>query len=89
MQEKTDLTTNKESLNGEIEKALGFMLRINEESFNQGVRQVAFLHGVPADDSCYNLGKDVINDQLVPLGGEDAEEADRYGRPTSEDPSTG
>jgi len=53
------------------------MLRINEGILNQGVRQVAFFHGVPADDSRYNLGKDVINDQLVPLGGEDAEEDDQ------------
>jgi len=53
------------------------MLRTNEEIFNQGVRQVVFFHGVPADDSRYDLGKDVINDQLVPLGGEDAEEADQ------------
>jgi len=68
MQEKANLTADKESLNVEIEKFQGFMLRINEESFNQGVRQVAFFHGVPTDDSRYDLGKDVVNGQLVPLG---------------------
>jgi len=35
--EKADLTAEKESLNTEIEKYQGFMLRINEESFNQDV----------------------------------------------------
>ena len=50
VQEKADLTTEKESLNVEIEKCQGFILRINEESFNQGLRQAAFFHGIPADD---------------------------------------
>jgi len=63
-----------ESLNAEIEKCQGFMLRINEESFNQGLRQAAFFHGIPADDSRYDLGKDVVNDRLVSLG-EDADDA--------------
>jgi len=53
------------------------MLRINEESFNQGVRQVAFYHGVPADDERYDSNMDVINDQLMPLGGEDAKDTDQ------------
>jgi len=45
------------------------MLRINEESFYQVVRQAAFFHGVPTNDSQYDLGKDVLNGQLVLLGG--------------------
>ena len=43
-------------------------MRVSEESFNQGVRQVAFFHGVLAEDSWYDLEKDVVNSQLVPLG---------------------
>jgi len=52
------------------------MLRVSEESFNQGVRQVTFFHGVSAEDSRYDLGKDVVNGQLVPLG-DDTDGADQ------------
>ena len=45
------------------------MLRINEESFYQGVRHAAFFHGVLTEDSRYNLEKDVVNGELVPLRG--------------------
>ena len=83
VQEKADLTTEKESLNVEIEKYQGFMLRINEESFNQGLRQATFFHGIPADDSRYDLGKDVVNGRLVPLG-EDVDDAGQV----MEEPST-
>jgi len=38
LKDKADMTTERESLNAEIEKYQEFMLRINEESFNQGVR---------------------------------------------------
>jgi len=51
MEEKTRLTTEKESLDAKIDQYQGFMLRVSEESFNQGVRQVAFFHGVSAEDS--------------------------------------
>jgi len=53
------------------------MLCINEENFNQGVHQVAFFHGMPADDSRYDLGKDIVNGQLVPLKGEEVEDTDQ------------
>lgn len=77
MEEKTRLTTEKESLDAKIDQYQGFMLRVSEESFNQGVRQVAFFHGVSAEDSWYDPNKDVVNDLLVPLGGEDAEDVDQ------------
>jgi len=77
VKEKDGLAADNESLNSQVEQLQGFMLRINEESFNQGVRQVAFYHGVSADDSRYDSGMDVINGQLMPLGGEDAEDADQ------------
>jgi len=56
-------------LSVEMEKCQKFMLRINEESFNQGIRHAAFFHGIPAEDSRYDLGKDVVNSQLMSLGG--------------------
>jgi len=74
--EKDGLTIEKESLNAEIEQCQSFMLRVSEESFNQGVRQVAFFHGVSADDSRYDPGMDVVDGRLVPLGGEEGEEAE-------------
>ncbi|KAK7353939.1 hypothetical protein VNO80_19395 [Phaseolus coccineus] len=33
----------------------------------EGVRQVAFYHGVPIDDSRYDISMDVIDGKLVPL----------------------
>jgi len=75
--EKAKMTAEKDSLQVEIEKYQGYMLRINEESFNQGVRQVAYFHGVLANDSRFDLGKDIVNGELVPLGGEDIEDADQ------------
>jgi len=77
VKEKEDLAADKESLSAQVEQLQGFMLSINEESFNQGVRQVAFYHGVPVDDPRYDSGMDVINDQLMPLGAEDAEDIDQ------------
>ncbi|KAL9284942.1 hypothetical protein ACSQ67_024699 [Phaseolus vulgaris] len=52
-----------------MEKCREFMLRINEESFYHGIRRVAFYHDVPMDDPRYDLNKDVVNGELVPLGG--------------------
>jgi len=69
VQEKADAEAKEKSLAVEIEKSQEFMLRINEESFYQGVRQVTFFHCVPSDDSRYDSEKDVVDCQLVPLGG--------------------
>jgi len=77
VKEKEELAVDKESLRAQVEQLQGFMLSINEESFNQGVRQVAFYHGIPADDPRYDSGMDVINGQIMPLGGEDAEDVDQ------------
>jgi len=52
------------------------MLKINEESFRQGVRQVAFFHGVPTDDERYDSNMDVMDGRLMPLGGEEAKDND-------------
>jgi len=71
------MTAEKDSLNAEIEKYQGYMLHINAESFNQGVRRVAFFHGVSGDNLRYDLGKDVVNGQLVSLGGDEADDADQ------------
>ena len=68
---KEELATDKESLNAQVKQLQGFMLSINEESFKQGVRQVAFFHGVPADNERYDSNMDVVDGQLMPLGGED------------------
>jgi len=75
--EKVDLTVEKESLSAEIEQCQDFMLRVSEEKFNQGVRQIAFFHGVLVEDTRYDSGMDVVDGQLVLLEGEDAEEADQ------------
>jgi len=61
MKENADLMAEKGSLSAEIEKCQGFMLRVSEESFNQGVRQEAFFHGVPAEDARYDSGMDVVD----------------------------
>jgi len=68
VKEKEELAADKESLSAQVEQLQGFMLSINEESFNQGVRQVAFYHGVSADEPRYDSGMDVINGQLLHLG---------------------
>ena len=36
-----------------------------------------FFHGVSAEDSRYDLKKDVVNGQLMPLGGDEANHADQ------------
>lgn len=36
---------------------------------------MAFFHGVPAEDSRYNLTKDVVDSQLVSIGGDEADDA--------------
>jgi len=71
---KEELTADKESLSSQVEQLQGFMLSINEESFKQGVRQVAFYHGVPVDDERYDSNMDVIDGKLMPLGGEEVED---------------
>jgi len=68
LKEKVDAEERERTLNVEMEKCQEFMIRIKEESFYQGVRQVAFFHGVSTDDPRYDLGKDVVNGNLVPLG---------------------
>jgi len=74
---KEELVVAKESLGAQVEQLQGFMLKINEESFKQGVRQVAFFHGVPANDEQYDSNMDVVDGQLMPLGGEEGEDDDQ------------
>ena len=69
VKEKADAEANEKSLVPRWKNAKGFMLCINEESFYQGVRQAAFIHSIPSEDSRYDLEKDVVNGELVPLGG--------------------
>ena len=84
---KEELIADKESLSSQVEQLQGFMLSINEESFNQGVRQVAFYHDVPVDDERYESNMDVIGGQLMPLGGEEAKDTDQImENPTAETP---
>jgi len=64
-------------LSAQVEQLQGFMLRINEESFRQGVRRVAFFHGVPDDDERYDSNMDVVGGRLMPLGDEEAEDMPR------------
>jgi len=77
IKEQEKMAADKESLNAQVEQLQGFMLKINEESFNQGVRQVAFYHGVSADDERYDSNMDVVDGRLMPLGGEETEENDQ------------
>jgi len=87
IKEQEKLVADKESLNAQVEQLQGFMLKINEESFNQGVRQVAFYHGVPADDERYDSNMDVVDGRLMSLGGEETEENDQaVNEPASEMP---
>jgi len=65
VKEKADAEAKGESLAAEVEKCQEFML----QNFYQGVRQTSFFHGVPSEDWWYDLEKDVVNGQLVPLGG--------------------
>ena len=66
---EVDAEVKEKALAAELEKCHELMLWINEESFQQGVRHVAFYHCVPVDDSHYDLNKDGVNGKLVPLGG--------------------
>jgi len=68
LKEKDEAEAKGESLAAEMEKCQECMMRINEESFNQGLRQIALFHGIPVEDSRYDLGKDVVNGQLMSLG---------------------
>jgi len=45
------------------------MLHISEDYFHQGLRQVAFFHGIHAEDTRYDIEKDVVEGKLVPIGG--------------------
>jgi len=84
---KEELLADKGSLSSQVEQLQGFMLSINEESFNQGARQVAFYHGVSADDERYDSNMDVVDGRLVPLGGEEAKDIDQLMEdPTVETP---
>jgi len=69
VKEKADAEAKGESLAAEVEKCHEFMLHINEESFYQGIQQAAFFHDVRSEDSRYDLEKDMVNGQMVPLGG--------------------
>jgi len=69
MKEKVNVKAKEKSLIVEIEKCQEFMLKINEESFYQGIRQAAFYHGVLMEDHRYDVNKDVVNGELVSLGG--------------------
>jgi len=77
VKEQERLAANKDSLNAQVEQLQGFMLSINEESFKQGVQQVAFFHGMPTDDERYDSNMDVVDGRLMPLGGEEAEDNDQ------------
>ncbi len=68
-------------LTAQVEQLQGFMLSINEQSFRQGVRQVAFFHGVPDDDERYDSNMDVVDGRLMPLGDEEAEESGQTADP--------
>jgi len=51
-----------------------FLLCVRKEGFNQGIRQAIFFHGIPIDDKRYDVSKDIINGELVSVGGDDEEE---------------
>jgi len=80
LKEKVDAEIKEKSIAAKIEKCHKFMLRINEKSFYQGIRQVGFNHGTSMDDPRYDLNKDVVNGKLVPLG-ENADDAIEEGVP--------
>jgi len=84
IKEQERLAAEKESLTAQIEQLQGFMLSINEQSFRQGVRQVAFFHGVPDDDERYDSNMDVVDGQLMPLEDEEAEENEQTVDPMAE-----
>jgi len=86
IKEQERLAAEKELLIAQIEQLQGFMLSINEQSFRQGVRQVAFFHGVPDDDERYDSNMDVVDGRLMPLGDEEAEENEQTADPMAEAP---
>ena len=86
IKEQERLAAEKELLTAQVEQLQGFMLSIDEESFRQGVRQVAFFHGVPVDDERYDSNMDVVDGRLMPLGEDEAEENDQTICPVAEMP---
>jgi len=68
LKDSVDAELKEKVLAAELEKCHEFMLRINVESFQHGVRKVAFFHGVPMDDPRYDLNKNVVDGKLVPVG---------------------
>ena len=84
IKEQERLAAEKESLTAQIEQLQGFMLSINEQSFRQGVQQVAFFHGVPADDERYDSNMDVVDGRLMPLRDEEAKENEQTADPMAE-----
>ena len=86
IKEQERLAAEKELLTAQVEQLQGFMLSIDEESFRQGVRRVAFFHGVPVDDERYDSNMDVVDGRLMPLGEDEAEENDQTICPVAEMP---
>jgi len=50
------------------------MLSISEEYFRQGLCQAVFFHDIPAEDSQYDIEKNVVEGNIVSLGGGNDEE---------------
>ena len=69
-----DVAIKQKTLADELEHYLFFLIRISKQSFNQGIRQTTFYHGVPIDDSSYDEEKDVIDGKLVSVGGDEEED---------------
>ena len=83
--EKAEAEERGKTLFVEVEKCHAFMLCISEECFHQGLRQTTFFHGIPTEDSCYDLDKDVVDGKLVPIGGNaDATMEEVEGRETND-----
>ena len=61
--------TRRKALAEELAHYQSFLLRISKQCFNKGIRQATYFQGVPIDDAWYDENKDVINGELVSVGG--------------------
>jgi len=65
--EEVEAEEREKTLSTEVKKCQSFMLRITDDYFHQGLRQVAFFHGIPIEDSRYDIEKDVVEGKLVTI----------------------
>ena len=48
---------------------------ISKNCFYQGLRQEDFFHGVPLEDDCYDMNKDIVDENLFSVSEDEEDDA--------------